>query len=143
MKKVTVFLGGTCAGSKWREELLPKLDSERVETYNPVVPNWTPECQAIEDFHRETDDVCLYVITPEGEGDYSFVEVTDDSHKRPDSTILCVIYEVNGVTFSKHRKSTAEKTSDLVQKNGVAVVKDLDEVASLINNYYVKKLEKK
>lgn len=143
MKKVTVFLGGTCAGSKWREELLPKLDSERVETYNPVVPNWTPECQAIEDFHRETDDVCLYVITPEGEGDYSFVEVTDDSNKRPDSTILCVIYEVNGVTFSKHRKSCAEKTSDLVQKNGAAVVKDLDEVASLINNYYVKKLEKK
>ena len=36
MEKVTVFLGGTCAKSTWREELISKLDSERIETFNPV-----------------------------------------------------------------------------------------------------------
>ena len=58
MEKVKVFLGGTCATSTWREELQPMLDSEKVETFNPVVPNWTPECQAEEDYHRATDDIC-------------------------------------------------------------------------------------
>ena len=93
LEKVKVFLGGTCASSTWREELLAKLDPERVETFNPVVPDWTPECQAEEDYHRETDDICLYVITPEGVGFYSFVEVTDDSNKRPERTVLCILQE--------------------------------------------------
>ena len=45
MEKVKVFLGGTCAKSTWRKELDEKLNQERLETFNPVVPNWTPECQ--------------------------------------------------------------------------------------------------
>jgi len=52
MEKVKIFLGGTCATSTWREELMTKLNTERVEAFNPVVPDWTPECQAIEDYHR-------------------------------------------------------------------------------------------
>ena len=104
MEKVKIFLGGTCGSSTWREELIPQLDSERIETFNPVVPNWTPECQAVEDFHRETDDICLYVITPEGEGFYSFVEVTDDSNKRPEQTVLCVLESANGKSFEGHTK---------------------------------------
>jgi hypothetical protein len=38
----TVFLGGTCNNSKWRDILIPKL---KVSYFNPVVENWTPECQ--------------------------------------------------------------------------------------------------
>ena len=45
MEKVKVFLGGTCDKSTRRKELDEKLDQERIETFNPVVPNWTPECQ--------------------------------------------------------------------------------------------------
>lgn len=33
-----VFLGGTCNGSKWREELIPLL---QVGYFNPVVDEWT------------------------------------------------------------------------------------------------------
>ena len=135
MEKVTVFLGGTCADSTWREELLAKLDPEKVEAFNPVVPNWTPECQAIEDMHRETDDICLYVITPEGTGFYSFVEVTDDSNKRPDRTVLCVLPEANGKAFEGHTKKCALKTMKLVAKNGVYVATSLDKVAAYINGY--------
>ena len=135
MKKVSVFLGGTCANSTWREELQGKLDPERVETFNPVVPDWTPECQAEEDFHREHDDICLYVITPEGEGFYSFVEVTDDSNKRPESTVLCVLTEANGKKFEGHMLKCALKTAKLVAKNGVHVVGSLEELASYLNQY--------
>ena len=138
MEKVTVFLGGTCASSTWREELIPMLDSERIETFNPVVPNWTPECQAEEDKHRETDDICLYVITPEGIGFYSFVEVTDDSNKRPSRTVLCVLLEANGKTFDEHTYKCVKKTADLVQANGVKVFTSLEELAAFLNSYQKK-----
>ena len=135
MEKVKVFLGGTCGSSTWREELQGKLNQERIETFNPVVPDWTPECQAIEDFHRETDDICLYVITPEGEGFYSFVEVTDDSNKRPEQTVLCVLTEANGKRFEGHILKCALKTMKLVAKNGVHVAENLDQLAAFLNNY--------
>ena len=135
MEKVKVFLGGTCPSSTWREELQRKLDSERIETFNPVVLNWTPECQAEEDFHRETDDICLYVITPEGEGFYSFVEVTDDSNKRPESTVLCILIEANGKKFEGHMLKCALKTAKLIAKNGVYVTTSLDELATYLNQY--------
>lgn len=142
MEKVTVFLGGTCASSTWREELIPLLDSEKVEAFNPVVADWTPECQAVEDYHRETDDLCLYVITPEGEGFYSFVEVTDDSNKRPERTIFCVLTEANGQTFSKHGLKCALKTMKLVGANGAYVAESLEQVAAIINGYNVVKEER-
>lgn len=139
MEKVKVFLGGTCASSTWREELIPQL-SESVEAFNPVVPNWTPECQAEEDMHRETDDICLYVITPEGEGFYSFVEVTDDSNKRPEKTVLCVLMEANGKKFEGHTLKCVLKTMKVVAKNGVVVFDNLEALANYLNS--VKKLQK-
>ena len=141
MEKVKVFLGGTCASSTWREELIPQL-GENVETFNPVVPNWTPECQAEEDMHRETDDICLYVITPEGEGFYSFVEVTDDSNKRPEKTILCVLTEANGKKFEGHTLKCVLKTMKVVAKNGVVVFDNLEALANFLNNVQIVKKTK-
>ena len=134
MRKVKVFLGGTCASSTWREELIPMLDDSKVETFNPVVPNWTPECQADEDMHRETDDICLYVLTPEGQGFYSFVEVTDDSNKRPEKTVLCVLMEANGQKFEGHMAKCVLKTMKLVAQNGATVVDNLQDLAQHLNN---------
>ena len=134
MEKVKIFLGGTCAKSTWRNELIPMLDDSKIETFNPVVPNWTPECQAEEDYHRENDDICLYVITPEGEGFYSFVEVTDDSNKRPDQTVLCVLMEANGKQFEGHNKKCVLKTMKLVAENGVFIADNLNDLALYLNN---------
>ena len=141
MEKVKVFLGGTCASSTWREELIPQLD-EHVETFNPVVPDWTPECQAEEDMHRENDDICLYVITPEGEGFYSFVEVTDDSNKRPERTVLCVLTEANGKKFEGHTLKCVLKTMKLIAKNGVVVLDNLEALANFLNNVKIVKKTK-
>ena len=133
MEKVKVFLGGTCASSTWREELCGLLNPETIETFNPVVPNWTPECQAVEDYHRQNDDICLYVITPEGEGFYSFVEVVDDSNKRPKQTVLCVLESANGKSFEGHTKKCVLKTAKLVAQNGVVVFRSLEELATYLN----------
>lgn len=83
-----VFLGGTCNGSTWREELIPLLG---IDYFNPVVEDWTEECMAEERRQREECDYCLYVITPRMAGVYSVAEVVDDSNKRPGNTVFCLL----------------------------------------------------
>lgn len=135
MEKLKVFLGGTCSNSTWREELINKLNQEHIETFNPIVKEWTKERQIIEDKHRKTDDICLYVITPEAEGFYSYVEAVDDSNKRPKKTVLCILENVNGKTFEEHIKKCVIKTMQLVEDNGAKVFDNLDDVATYLNEY--------
>ena len=71
-KKKKVALMGTCAESTWREQLIPQLD---IDYFDPVVDDWTPECQEEEIRQRETCDFCLYVITPSMKGVYSIKRV--------------------------------------------------------------------
>lgn len=56
-----VFLGGTCNESTWRDQLISML---KIDFFNPVVEDWTPECQEEEIKQRNECDFCLYVITP-------------------------------------------------------------------------------
>ena len=85
MSNKKVFLGGTCNNSTWRDELIPKLN---IDYFNPVVADWTPECQDEEIKQRQECDICLYVITPKMVGTYSIAEVADDSNKRPEKTVF-------------------------------------------------------
>lgn len=71
-----IFLGGTCAETTWRDELIDGLQHYNVEWFNPVVKDWTPECQAIEEDEKNNKcNVHLYVITPEMQGVYSIAEI--------------------------------------------------------------------
>lgn len=65
---VRVFLGGTCAETTWREELIEKLDSSKLSWFNPVVDDWTPECMKNEIRERNICDLVLYTITPRMKG---------------------------------------------------------------------------
>ena len=76
MKINRIFLGGTCAETTWRDELIKKLRNFNCEWFNPVVKNWTPECQEIEEDEKNNKcNVHLYVITPEMTGVYSIAEI--------------------------------------------------------------------
>ena len=73
-----IFLGGTCAETTWRDELIEGLKQYDVEWFNPVVKDWTPECQAIEEDEKNNKcNVHLYVITPEMIGVYSIAEIVN------------------------------------------------------------------
>lgn len=75
-----IFLGGTCADTTWRDELMPMLDELGLEYFNPVVEDWTPECQAIEEDEKNNKcDVHLYVITKEMLGTYSIAEIINST----------------------------------------------------------------
>ena len=86
MKKV--FLGGTCNESNWRNELIPMLS---INYFNPIVDDWTEECYQEELRQRRLCGYNLYVITPRMTGVYSIAEVIDDSNKRPERTVFCVL----------------------------------------------------
>lgn len=130
--KITVFGGGTCNGSKWRDLLIPLLN-DNISFFNPVVPNWTPECQAAEIKAREESDYVLYVLTPKMTGFYSVCEVTEDSNKRPSKTLFCYLDSDGETTFNTHQKKSLEATAKLLIKNGATVFGDLSDVALWLN----------
>ena len=134
MKKV--FLGGTCNESTWRDELIEMLE---IDYFNPVVEDWTEECYLEELRQREICDYCLYVITPRMTGVYSIAEVVDDSNKRPDKTIFCVLTADSSDTggliiFDIVQLKSLDKVGVMVEKNGGKYFTTLRDVAEFLNN---------
>ena len=145
MKKV--FLGGTCNESTWRDKLIKLLE---IDYFNPVVDDWTEECYREELRQREICDYCLYVITPRMTGVYSIAEVVDDSNKRPEKTIFCILkYDLSDYkmkiegdkkvrryveTFKPEQLKSLDKVGAMVEKNGGKYFRSLSEVAEFLNN---------
>ena len=125
-KKATVFLGGTCGDSTWREDLIPKLE---IEYFNPVVDDWTPACQKEEVKQRKNCDYVLYVITSDMKGVYSIAEVVDDSNKRPGKTIFCYLKK----GFDEGQLKSLEQVETMVHENGAKICESLEEVAKHLN----------
>jgi len=69
-----VGLFGTCGTSTWRDVFVTKFETEGVEFFNPVVPNWTPGCAAVEAEHLAGDAIIVMAVTGETTGSASLVE---------------------------------------------------------------------
>lgn len=80
-----VFLGGTVNGSKWRDELIPKL---KIDYFNPVVDEWNEKAMQAEEDAKDKSDYLLFVLTPKLEGFYSIAEAVDASIKHPQKTVI-------------------------------------------------------
>lgn len=123
-----VFLGGTCSGYKWRNDLIPLL---KCDYYNPIVKNWSESDRIREVHERETADYFLYVITSGIKGVYSIAEIIDDSNKRPEKTILCVLYD----GIEKTMAHSMEAVVNLAKSNGVTICESISEIAEFLNNH--------
>lgn len=123
MKKV--FLGGTCNESTWRDELIPQL---KIDYFNPVVEDWTPECMEEELKQREKSDFCLYVITSDMTGVYSIAEVIDDSNKKPNKTVFA--FKEDG--FDKSQIKSLKAVGNMVFRNGASWI-EFKDVAAFLN----------
>ncbi len=114
-----VFLGGTCNGSTWRDKLILLLECDY---FNPVVKDWTPECQEEEIRQRQECDICLYVITPLVKGFYSIAEVVEDSIKRPEKTVFAWLKGDLLLVFPKAELKSLAAVGAMVESNGGMVV---------------------
>jgi len=128
--KNRVFLGGTCNGTTWRNEL---IESISCDYFNPVVEDWTPECQENEkDEKNNKCNIHLYVITSAMTGSFSIAEAIDSSKTDKKLTILHVIPE----GFEGHSLKSLYAVVDMVRDNGgIAYVdSDLNRTAHLLDN---------
>jgi hypothetical protein len=69
-----IGLFGTCGNSKWREPFIEHYTKLGINYYNPVVPDWKPECADIEAEHLANDAIILFPVTSETYGTGSLAE---------------------------------------------------------------------
>lgn len=132
-----VFLGGTCADSKWREKLIPMLN---VNYFNPVTHQWDEAARQEEIKQRKECDLVLYVLS-RIYSTYSIAETVDDSNKRPQKTICCVINEKfsnNKLILNKQDLKHLDQVGKMVERNGGKYFKSLEETADYINKISIK-----
>jgi hypothetical protein len=125
-----VFLGGTCAESKWREYIIPKL---RCDYFNPVVEDWTPECQSKEEYEKHVCGYHLYVITPKMKGVFSIAEAVNDSNILHDRCIFCVTKEDDDRDWTDGELRSLSATTDIIRNNGGTILTSLDDVIDYLN----------
>jgi len=123
--KEKIFLGGTCNNSTWRDELIPLL---QVDSFNPQVKNWTPECQEEED--RQKEEICrihFYCITKDlltspQLGLYTIAEIMDSTYHEDKITYLQIIPD----GFEDGHLKSLRAVIDLVRKRGGIAFFDSD-----------------
>lgn len=122
---MVVFLGGTCNESTWRDELMPMLEDEGIEYFNPVVDDWTPDFIAIENqVKSKKETIELYVITSQMTGVYSVAEAVQASNKKPKQTISCVLEQ----GFDEGQLRSLRAVSDLISRNGARTYTKLNDI---------------
>lgn len=126
--KNKVFLGGTCNNSSWRNQLTPLLG---IDYFNPVVDDWTPECQMEE--YRQKEEECnihLYIITKEMIGVFSIAEIIDSVHSNKET-----IFVINPDGFDDKQLKSLKAVLDMVLKHGGKgeITNNMNNVALLLN----------
>ena len=127
MKKV--FLGGTCNESTWRNELIPLLEEKGIEYFNPVVDDWTPECQEEEYRQKEICDVHLYLITKKMKGVFSIAEAVASCQFK-DKEVLFAFADFDG-EFDTAEKKSLEAVGHLIARLGGVYMPDLEDIRDL------------
>lgn len=125
-----VFLGGTCNGSTWREEIIPYLEGFRFDYFNPVVPNWTRDCRSVELIERKFASYCIYFITLEMEGVYSIAEAIDDLYAKNGGVIFG--YESSKFQENSKLKNSLAATAELVTSRGGIAVESMEGLKKVI-----------
>ena len=114
MTKNKIFLGGT-TDSNWREWLIPRLN---IEYFNPILENWTSECQKEEILQKEECNIHLYVITPKINGVYSIAEAVESAMCKDKICIFCILPEDDGKLFSDEMAYSLLAVRNLILKHG-------------------------
>ena len=129
-----VFLGGTCNESSWRDIIMPRL---KIDYFNPVVDDWTPDCQAEEERQKNEEcDIHLYVITPKMTGVFSIAELVESAINKGDNCVFCYLQEDGDLTFNEAQTKSLNAVRDLVSQYGAVCTDSLSEVVNILNKYY-------
>ena len=123
-----IFLGGTCNKSDWRNTLIPKLEANNIDYFNPVVEDWTDECKAEEERQKDICDVHLYHLTPKMTGAYSIAELVSDAILFKGMTIFSTQNTDGNSYFTRGDIRSLDAVKELVKKHNALVFQSIDEV---------------
>ena len=125
-----VFLGGTCATSTWRKELIPMLGD--IPYFDPQLPPgaWNDEAAAAEDACKPAAKVLVFVISPEGLGTYSGWEIHETAMDAPERMIFAAVGDLGDQTKG------VGKIAKGLRAMGVTVCESLEEVADAVKARY-------
>ena len=124
------FLGGTCADSTWRRDLIAKLKDE-VVYFDPQVPEWTEEDAAREDACKPVARFNVFVITGDALGTYSGWEIHEEATRAPEKLIFATVG-----TLPENQVKGVNKIKKGLEKMGATVCEGLDEIAEILNTAY-------
>lgn len=117
-----IFLGGTCPSSiedfNYRTLLIPFLEKNNIDYFNPVVEDWTEDCIQIEEQEKNICDVHLYVIAPNMKGVYSIAECFGSIIKNKKRSILVFIDRIQDKPFEKNQLKSLVATGKLLSECG-------------------------
>lgn len=151
-----IFLGGTCPRDKddfdYRKVLIPLLEKYKIEYFNPVVDNWTPECIEKENKEKEICNIHLYLIAPNMKGVYSIAEafgslIYDREIKNKEGeekrfTLFGYVKEIKDKSFDAGQIKSLDASLELFYKCGGAGVITLDKEEDindeLVQNLFVR-----
>lgn len=115
--------------STWRNELIPLLEKEGIEYFNPVVEDWTPECQEEEYRQKEICDVHLYLITKKMKGVFSVAEAVASCQFK-DKQVVFGFTDFDGEFDTAERKSL-DAVGHLIARIGGGYMCDLESISDL------------
>lgn len=130
--KPFAFLGGTIAGSQWREWVKALLT---VPAFDPVVANWTTEDAQRENQAKGACSLLVYGLTPKQQGFYSIAEMTAAcaQHRHMDVAIL-VLDDDEGTVWAEHQAASVSQIRELLQGYpGVHIFQDVQALANFVN----------
>lgn len=119
----TIFLGGTCNQSTWRDQLTAP---EGFQFFNPQLPagiEWEKHHQDAEDEAKKTATVQVYVITPEITGVFSIAELVAMAFTDPKHLVVGIIGK-----YEPFMQKSMDAVARLVQEHGVYVARTIEDV---------------
>lgn len=125
-----VFLGGTCANSTWRSELIEKLNAN-VPYFDPQVAEWTEADAAREDACKPVARFNVFVITGDALGTYSGWEIHEEVTKDASKLIFCTVGEL-----PENQCKGIGKIKKGLTLMGATVCESLEEIAVILNEAY-------
>ena len=114
--------------------MIPKLENINFDYFNPVVEDWTPECQVIEIYEKENKcNIHLYVIINKMKGVFSIAEAIESVFNKNKKIIFCVLGDFDG-KFPDYQVKFLKAVGEIVERNGGKYVSSLDEIIEILNN---------
>jgi len=136
-----VFLGGSCGGTRWRDDLaIPILLKHGVSYYNPQLDSWDTHYIPIEATVKRSCRLLLFVITADTHAITSMIEAAYFIGQSC-NVVLCIqeikpgtsIYgqQISECAMNDYNRARAY-LSDLANREGVPVLRDVTEAVTCV-----------